>query len=143
MKITEQQFEAKRHEILEGTLGYCREYDEQMNKLRREYYQGIEVGDGVTVHYYTDAEAYTVIKRTPKTITIQRDKATLKEGWEPRWIEGGFAGHCVNQHEQEYDYERDTDGSILTVHWSEKRGAFIYNDKCVTPGRHEFYDYNF
>jgi hypothetical protein len=36
-----------------------------------------KIGDGVTLCGYSDRSAYTVIAVTAKTITIQRDKATL------------------------------------------------------------------
>ena len=40
-----------------------------------------EVGDGATVFYWTDSEAYTIIdiSESGKVITIQRDKALLKK----------------------------------------------------------------
>jgi hypothetical protein len=103
----------------------------------------LDVGDGCTYHLYSDSHACTVIKRTPKTITIQRDKAILSPDFKPEWIPGGFAAHCTNQYEQEYTYERDPNGEIIKAYWSEKRGGFVYLDKIVSLGRHEFYDYNF
>jgi hypothetical protein len=103
----------------------------------------LDVGDGCTFHLWSDSHACTVIKRTPKTITIQRDKAVLDPNFKPEWIPGGFAAHCTNQDEQRYTYERDPKGEIITARWSEKRGGFIYLDKIITTGRHEFYDYNF
>ena len=104
----------------------------------------IQVGDGVTIHLYSDAHAGTVIARTKTTLTIQRDKATLKEDWKPEIISGGFVGHCVNQDDQEYDYERDEKGRIYKAHWSNNKGRFIV-DGClgVSKGRNEYYDYNF
>lgn len=62
--------------------------DEYQTALNSE----AKVGDGITISLYSDAHAYTIIKRTAKTITIQRDKATLKEGWKPEIITGGFCG---------------------------------------------------
>lgn len=121
---------------------------EQQEELRRQIsitnQQAVEVGDGVTIRLYSDAHAYTVIKRTAKTITIQQDKATLDPSFKPEFIPGGFAAHCTNQDEQTYTYERDTTGRILTLHWSEVLGGWKtpYNRK-VALGRHEFYDYNF
>ncbi len=103
----------------------------------------VKVGDGVTYHLYSDSHACTVIKRTAKTITIQEDKATLDPNFKPEWVAGGFAGHCTNQDEQTYTYEHNPDGRIITARWSDKRGAFVYCDKIITNGRHEFYDYNF
>lgn len=111
--------------------------------IRVEKRRELEVGDGCTYHLWSDSHACTVIKRTPKTITIQRDKAIIDPNFKPDWIPGGFAAHCTNQDEQSYTYERDPKGEIVTARWSEKRGGFVYLDKIITVGRHEFYDYNF
>lgn len=116
--------------------------EQLLTELNRE----IEVGDGVTLHLFSDAHACTVIAKTKTTITIQRDKATLDPNFKPEWIAGGFAGHCTNQGEQTYTYERDPNGQIYRCRWSEKYGR--YQTGCdgsmkITRGRREFYDYNF
>lgn len=104
----------------------------------------VKVGDGVTLNYYSDREAYTVIARTAKTLTIQRDVAKLDPNFKPVFIPGGFAGTVINQHEQTYAYERNENGSILKCYWSERGQRFFYNGCIgVSKGRHEFYDYNF
>lgn len=117
--------------------------EKEMYELIKQYYLGVEVGDGVTVNLWSDSHAYTVIKRTPKTITIQQDKATLDPNFKPEWIPGGFAGHCINQEEQTWTYEPNPNGEILRIRWSEKHEAWRYLNKNLTMGRHEFYDYNF
>lgn len=101
------------------------------------------VGDGVTLHYMTDAHAYTVIAVSPsgKTITIQRDKATLSADFKPDVSVGGFAGHTNNNRDQSYTYDHDPDGNIYKARLT-KRGWCVSGQR-VTPGRHEFYDYNF
>lgn len=117
---------------------------EEALKERREMLKGTKPGDGVTVNFYTDSHAYTVISRTAKTLRIQRDKATLAEDYKPEFIPGGFAAHCINNNAQHYDYKRDPDGDIKTAYWSETKCCFQVNGcLVVTPGRHEFYDYNF
>lgn len=103
----------------------------------------VKIGDGITISLYSDAHAYTIIKRTATTITIQRDKATLKEGWKPEIIPMGFAGRCMNNYKQDYNYERDENGATKILHWSEKYGNWITKGGSVSLGRHEFYDYNF
>ena len=103
----------------------------------------VQVGDGVTYHVWSDAQACTVIKRTAKSITIQEDEATLDPNFKPEWIEGGFAGHCTNQNEQTYTYKSNPTGRKITARWSDKYGAFMYSGKAITNGRHQFYDYNF
>ena len=102
------------------------------------------VGDGATVHYWTDANAYTIIGKTDKTLTLQRDKATLSPDFKPDFIPGGFFGTVVNQYDQTYTYEPNPDGRIVKAYWSEKKRAFCVDKTLrVSHGRHEFYDYNF
>lgn len=104
----------------------------------------VKVGDGVTVRLWSDRHAATVIKVTKCSITVQQDKATLDPNFKPEWIVGGFAGHCTNQDEQTYTYERDPNGSIYTFRWSKKYGTYgTPGNLRLMKGRHEFYDYNF
>ena len=104
----------------------------------------IKVGDGVTVHLYSDAHAATVIKVTACSVTVQYDKATLDPNFKPEWIAGGFAAHCTNQDEQTYTYERNPKGRIETYRWSNRYGSYgTPGNLRLTKGRHEFYDYNF
>lgn len=115
-------------------------------ECRTELNREIEVGDGVTMCLWSDRHACTVIARTAKTLTIQRDKATLSPDFKPEWILGGFAAHCANQSEQKYTYERNPKGEIIRCRWSEKRGRWQSGSDgsiAIIRGRHEFYDYNF
>lgn len=115
-------------------------------QIRREKNREIEVGDGVTICYYSDRHACTVIARTKCSLTIQRDKAILDPNFKPEWVAGGFAGHCTNAEEQSYTYERDPNGEIYKCNWSEKNGRFQYGSDGsirIRRGRHEYYDYNF
>lgn len=103
-----------------------------------------KVGEGATINLWSDRHACTIIKVTKTTITVQRDTAILNPDFKPEFIPGGFAGQCTNQNEQSYTYERDEQGEITTIHWSEKyqrygRPGF----PTLSKGRHEFYDYNF
>jgi hypothetical protein len=104
---------------------------------------GFAVGDGATTHLYTDSHAYTVIAVSPggKTVTMQRDKATLDPAFKPEMHAGGFAAHTSNQHEQTYTYQPDSDGTVRKARLT-KRGWSSLGQR-VTQGRHEFYDYNF
>lgn len=109
-----------------------------------EYFRdNAEVGDGASVCYWTDKEAYTIIKHTAKTLTMRRCKATRDPAFVPEIIPGGFVGHVVNNNEQTYTYEEDPDGQVIVAHWSEKKHGFYWHGLHIIPGRHEFYDYNF
>ena len=120
------------------------DYSDIVETYHGEYFRdNAKVGDGATICLWSDREAYTIIKRTPCTLTLRRCKATLKPEWKPIWYEGGFAGHCANQNEQDYTYEEDENGRVVTVHWSNKWKRFRDGACTVVPGRKEFYDYNF
>lgn len=103
-----------------------------------------KVGEGATVVFWSDRHAGTIVKVTKASITIQRDKATLDPNFKPEWIVGGFAGHCTNQDEQSYSYERDENGQTYTIRWSKKYNRYGQPDNIrAIKGRYEFYDYNF
>lgn len=101
------------------------------------------VGDGATSHIGSDAHAWTVTAVSPsgKTITIQRDKATIDPAFKPDFHPGGFVGHVSNSHDQSYSYEPDPNGVIRQARLT-KRG-WSSAGMPVTKGRREFYDYNF
>ena len=99
------------------------------------------VGDGATLHFWTDSHAYTVVKVTAKTITIQRDIATPDPTWVRDFTPGGFMGHTANDRDRKYTYAPDPDGVTRIVRLT-KRG-WMTSGQRVTPGRHEYYDSNF
>lgn len=117
-----------------------------VKKALQSYGLGIEIGQGASVCGWSDSRAYTVIKvsRNGKKITLQRAIATKSKDFIPEWIEGGFAGHCVNNNEQTYTYEANPKGNIVHA-YLRKNGRF-YVDGCSLvnlDGYNEFYDYNF
>lgn len=124
-------------------------YDKE-KALEAEYYKElnreIEVGDGVTMYLYSDRKAYTVIAKTAKTITIQRDKAIRDPSFKPEWVPGGFSAICTNCGDQAWTYERDPSGEVVRCRWSEKYGRYQTGSDgsiAIGRGRHEYYDYNF
>lgn len=108
-------------------------------ELNRE----MNVGDGATIRLWTDRHACTVIKRTAKTITVQRDTAIRNPNWKPEWVPGGFSAICTNCEDQDWTYERNESGQVSTFYWSEKFGGWKNGDITLCRGRHEYYDYNF
>jgi len=103
-----------------------------------------QVGDGATVIHYTDATACTVIRISPsgKTIWIQEDTATL-DNWKPEIIPGGFSGHCVNNYDQKYTYQRNYNGQIHRCSFRKNGQLRTTNNERITEGRYHFHDYNF
>lgn len=125
-----------------------------------------KVGDGATLCGYSDRHAYTVIAVTAKTVTLQRDKATLLNGMNSgeadalTFTPGGFAGHTEGI--QRYRYEANPNGEVIKAHMKKKprkvwtKGAapdggygyvmhahFTNGASTLIPGRFEHYDYNF
>jgi len=98
----------------------------------------VKVGDGITKCLWSDRHAYTVIKisASGKKLTIQRDN--VKRITEPKFIEGGFMGICINNNDIEYEYSPNPGGNIEHV-YATRDGKF----KNMISGRHEKYDYNF
>lgn len=103
------------------------------------------VGDGATVCGYSDRHAFTVLSRTARSMTLQRDKATLQNGANSgapdalQFTPGGFVGHTSDR--QRWEYEPDPFGEVqiarLTVRGWEVKG------ERVCAGRSEHYDHNF
>jgi hypothetical protein len=103
------------------------------------------VGMGLTARIYTDCDALTIVRVSPsgKTFWATRDVATLKPDWKPDWVPGGFAGHVLNNYEQEYDYKTNPDGEQLAFRLT-KNGWTNRRYSRVTLGlRRAFHDYNF
>ena len=104
--------------------------------------QEIKVGDGVTMAYYSDRHAATIIDIADNGawIKVQQDKAI-------RIDNNGMSD------DQEYRFERDPNGSIYTFKRTRKYKN-MYTDNGVSKwgdygiklwfgGRYEYYDYLF
>lgn len=95
---------------------------------------GPAVGDGVTMAYLSDRHAGTVIKRTPKTVTVQRDTAKRTDG-------NGMSDA------QSYDYSPNPDGETqrFSLRMNGTWRAIGGDDRGtrLVAGRREYYDYSF
>lgn len=94
---------------------------------------------------YTDVNPYEVIRAvSDKTLEVREMKAVRDESVKLEWVAGGFAGHCVNQMDQEWTITPDASRPIIRIRlgkrgWQDKNGArFKLSDKPL-----KFYDYNF
>lgn len=123
------------------------------HELQKIYYAngGAKVGMGATISGWSDSHPCTIvsISKSGKKITVQMDKATLSPDFKPEIILGGFLGHCVNQDEQNYTYEKNPDGEIRSfslrnnLQWVEV-GQKINQGASLNIGlRRKFHDYNF
>ena len=117
----------------------------------------LNVGDGVSVSVWTDIDAYTIVKKTPTTITLRCDNAVLINREALVFHAGGFAAHCENQADQRYTYEADPEGYEIKItlrRWADEDGNERRKWKRIGTrtfeqggnayaGRHAFRDFNF
>ena len=107
-----------------------------------------KVGDQAAVYYYSDVHPCTVIKRTKKFVTVQMDNYKLNKEIRPNIIPGGFAGHCTNQRELQYDITRNEKGGLMKFGLRQdgtwcQCGDSSRNPTALGKGWRAFYDYNF
>lgn len=134
------------NEKKDAALYAFKKFKRKVEEFKKYYLTpaSIKVGDGVTVNYWTDRHAATVIKVTKSMVVVQRDTAILNPDFKPEWIPGGFVAHCTNQDEQTYTYRRNLDGEIIKIRWSNKYQRYCTPwNLSLSKGRHEYYDYNF
>lgn len=129
MKYSMEQYLNELEKARKITCGYD-EIREIMAPYREALYQGLEVGDGVTINLWSDCHAGTIIKRTRCKLWIQRDTAVRVDN-------NGISEN------QEYEFYPNPNGTIYEAYWSRKHKAFFLFDNSISVGRHEYYDYSF
>ena len=109
-------------------------------------HKDFQVGDQAHICLYTDIEPYTVIERKGKRIKLQKARATLDPTYKPERIPGGFAGHCINNHDQKWIITANPNGAITEGYlgndneWYEKGSN---RRTIIGQGYVKFHDYNF
>lgn len=115
--------------------------------------QSFKVGDVATESFYTDSRAGRIIdiKRNGKEVWFQEDRSILSKSFTPHIGLGGFLGHCSNQSEQTYTYEKNKNGRVSVHTLRTWRGIKVWTRKgdrpnghnSISHGQHTFHDYNF
>lgn len=104
----------------------------------------IKVGQGITLHSYSDANPYEIIaiSKTGRQATIREMKATLnRDKSSLEFHTGGFAANVTGK--QVWDIESDEDGYVRKMNWSNKKQRFVADGKNASLGAYKHYDYNF
>jgi hypothetical protein len=93
---------------------------------------------------YSDVTPYEIIKETAKTISIREMDAVIDPTFKPEYVQGGFAGNCINQQEQKWVITSNPEHPVIKAYlrkdgyyWS-KYGKHIQYRKPV-----KYYDFNF
>lgn len=71
-----------------------------------------QMGDRVHICFYSDVLPGTVVKRTPKRCTVRYENVDKDPNWDPEFVPGGFAGHCINQEDQRWIISENPDGVV-------------------------------
>jgi hypothetical protein len=95
------------------------------------------IGKYINRHGYSDIDPIgKIVGIKSKTIVhvqpvVAGDNLTKLE-----WVSGGFAGHCVNQNEQKYEFTEE--GDLFEMRLS-------VGDRCnrISDRPIKYYDYNF
>ncbi len=122
------------------------DYEAEQDQIFSEWLQQLRVGDHAHICHYSDITPCTVIRRTKTMIVVRNDKAERSEKWDPQWVTGGFAGHCINNDDQRdwWICEEDPNGSTETFRWHRKIGRWVNSsDEKLYPEWRKHYDYNF
>ena len=91
-------------------------------------------------HFYTDVHPYEVVQVISDKKVVVRPMKEIRKT-DPIIRPGGFAGHCINNREIEYDYESMPDAPTKTIKLHKRgwnHGQFRMCDHPIY-----FYDYNF
>lgn len=148
-----------------GTKGTAKAVDAPELAVLRFTFQNVvdepmwSVGDKATYTIYTDAEALVVVEYNEKALRVKARQCTKtlmngrgQPGDPPQlqWASGGFAGHCINQHEQKWDVKEDPNGNVLEFTFREKTREWKLvgvpmksGGNTLRPGWRPFHDFNF
>lgn len=91
-------------------------------------------------HFYSDVHPYEVVQVISDKKVVVRPMREIRKT-DPIIQPGGFAGHCINNREIEYDYESMPDAPTKTIKLHKRgwnHGQFRMSDRPIY-----FYDYNF
>lgn len=106
--------------------------------IRTQEARDMKPGDGATVLLWTDRLACTVVSRTPRTMTVRRDRAVLSPDPEGRG--------CVISGQQKWTCVPDEQGEIMRFRWNSALGGWTSGEDGsirAVPGRNEYRDFTF
>lgn len=95
---------------------------------------------------YSDVTPYEVVRVvSEQTLEVREMSSQRDPNYKPEFIPGGFAGHCINQDDQQWIINSNPEGRVIRIRrtkrgtWQDKYGnKFAINSKPV-----RYYDYNF
>lgn len=122
---------------------HMQKVQDRLRKFFNGYYHTTKIRKYCNHHGYSDIEPYEVVRViSDKTVEVRQMIATQIK-FPQVWEKGGFAGHCVDNNNQAYEYETNKTAPIIRVRktkngWKHHGMRFQMSDKPF-----KFYDYNF
>lgn len=99
-------------------------------------------GEYFTEVGYSQSYPWVVISRTAKSVKLAKVIVKADPEFKPNIIPGGFAGHCDNQHEQTWLFDRIHTDFTKTIRMT-KKGWAHKGVRFWEGVAREFYDWNF
>lgn len=95
------------------------------------------IGKYINRHGYSDIDPVgKIVGIKSKTIVLVQPVEAGDNKTKMEWVVGGFAGHCVNQYAQSYDFTEV--GEVFELRMSVGNKSLIISDNPI-----KYYDYNF
>jgi hypothetical protein len=91
---------------------------------------------------YSQSYPWVEVKRTAQTRTLAKVIVKKADDWKPEILPGGFCGHCTNQSEQFWEFDRIDHTKTVTIS-ATKKGWSRHGTKFIENRAVEFYDWNF
>jgi hypothetical protein len=111
--------------------------------------KGLPEGDYMTETLYSDTTPWAIVGGTAKTVIVQEVLVKRDPDWQPVIHAGGFAGHCSNQDEQTWLFDRlGKRTKTLRLkksryHGSDKLWGGADGSEFIANGAVNKHDYNF
>lgn len=97
-------------------------------------------------HYgYSDVNPYEVIRKVSDQTVEIREMETKQIVFPSNFQSGGFSAHCVDNHNQDYEYISDDKFPIKRIRWSKAKNNWYHHGMLflMEVGPYKHYDYNF
>ena len=118
--------------------------ERRLKSFKNGYYYQTKIRKYCNLIMYSDVEPYEVVKViSDKTVEIRPMIATQVE-FPQTFIKGGFAGHCVDNHNQKWEFKSNESAPVIRVRKT-KRNGWRHGSMKFQMSDHpcKFYDYNF
>jgi hypothetical protein len=122
---------------------------EAKERTLKEYQENVRLKEGTAFANHmgwSDINPYEIVKRVSKKTLVVREMTAIEdESWKPKFVVGGFGGHCTNNNNQKWNIKPNLDNPLIRIRLSKNKG---WRDKWgnrfqIDNKPRKKYDYNF